>query len=669
MKYELMNLNSNQPKMFENSIRDVNTRKAYYGEQHFNSLSDLSNGNEQIHIVYDDTEVNNSVNDLEEEIWVSCCGLVKAAEWPVIDEEPSYPIIESLTRGWKSIDCMQSIYMEPRKLTDLAQSSDSSSVDSLEFDQVIYDVPSKIPSPQMESVSKSDLFRHKSNPNLLQHQDTDVIYVPMGSDFNNFHYSRASPIDKNSFKNYAAGGSKSPMFLSASSENLSQGRGRFRIDLDKKRINRFNSTDIISSVSSLSEVEEISTSEENIYMELPETENSAKKKEARTKNHAKARRNLFRSKTVKQILSPTDTTKRFPYHKDPARIKKKLTTFLKPKTPLYAKIQNCPPVERALVNRVNVPLPAVPVIKVRLSQVEDPYSLIEDKKSDELSSPISEKPVLVPVEISGENSTNHVVMCEEGIYENPKCCTTAPQPNLATHPARKRVFRKSLTLDLDRANQGLDYFKNFASQEDISMLSPVLCCVKSPSEKSILKIDHMYQEKCDNFDYDVPRAICTLSSPKEEFHAATLGRFKPKEVDARPNKEKLHELDQLLNAIHSYMAAHKIDKEHKIFDSEWPSLVSKSSPGYLDPVVFYKRNSIPLTLTGTYTQNGDAKPLYRTVLKKKDRLPNGQNKVSSLNKTEKNYFLSTDTEDDYTTIDENHLGNMAKRKFFFLLSF
>ena len=651
--------------MFDNDIQDVSLRKAYYGE-HFKSLDNLG-GEDPIHIVYDDTSPSDSLDDVDlgKEIWVSCCGLTKAVQWPVVGPKPSCPAVDgALTREWKSVDCLQGIYMEPRKLVDLPQSSDSSSVDSLDFDQVLYDVPSKIPSPRIDNLSKSDLFLHKSNPNLLEHRNAEVMYMPMGSDFNSLPYSPALPGSNNGFIRSTTGGSNSPMFHSASSENLSHRHVRFPpssgINLGRRRFNRFNSTDVISLGSSLSEVEEISTSEENIYMELAESENN-NRKEAKSKNHNKTKRALFSSKTSKGLLSPTEATKRFPYHVDSTGIKKKLTTLLKPKTPLYAKIKNCPPIERAVVDRTNVPLPALPVTKARLSQVEDPYSFIEEKNTRSLSSPISETPSLVPVEIPGFSSKSHAVMCEEGTYECPKCWVDAPQPNLDTHPAREKGFRKSLTLDLDRTSQG--YLKHFGSQEDVSMLSPVLCCVKSPSEKPSLNIDHMYKEKCDNFDYDVPRALCTLSSPKEEFHAAALSRFKPKEVDVRPKKEKLHELDHLLDAIHSYLRTHATSNNLEVFNSELPSLLTESNPGYVDPVKYYKTQNIPLTLVGNSVQSNDSKPLYTTVLKKKDRLKNGQNKSTNPLKTEQNSSLSTDTDDDYTTIEDNHLSAMAKRKY------
>ena len=642
MKSELLNGEINQPRMFENGIRDVNARKAYYGERHFKSLNNLAGDVERVHIVYDDTDTCDSPDegDAHQNVWVSCCGLVKAAEWPVTDQESDLHAPKPvLNRGWKSIDCIgQDIYMTPRRILDAPHFSDSSSVDSLDFDTVVYDVPRKIPNSEVKRVSKSDLFRHKSNPNFLKHRDTDSHYVAMSAGIKRGQSSRAPSDDR-----FARRVVETVRFPLSPKSNLG-----------RRRTNRFNSTDVISSVSSLSEVEEISTSEENIYMELPETEVGGRKKEAKSKRHKKTKRNIFNGMNPKRNSSQTETTKRF--RKDSTGIKKKLTTFLKPRTPLYAKIQNCPPVERALIDRTNVPLPALPATRARASLVEDPYSFIEDRKDENVIYYSSRgSPSALPVKKSDEKSA-HSVRCEEGIYESPRCCPKAPEPNFSTHPACKKRFRKSLTLDLDRNNQ--------SEKIEGSMLSPILCCVKPSSAKRVLNIDHMYNEKLNNYDYDVPRALHALSSSKEEYHAATLKKFIPKEVDSRPKEEKMLELDSLLNAIQSFMSTHAISNDTMPFDPKLPFLVTEDNPAYIDPVAFYKTHNIPLRLSGAQVQNSDEKPLYRSVLKKKDRLLNKEKKEQSFSRTDPTSFPSTDPEDDYTLIEDIQLSSMAKRKLF-----
>ena len=640
--------------------------------RHFMSLDDLSGGSTQVHVVYDDTELDEDAldDDMQEEIWVSCCGLAKAAEWPSIPfEKQSDEVERRLSRQWKSVNCFQDMCLEPRSTTAPTPPSDSSSEDSLEFESVVYDVPRKISGQARNSFTRADLFRHKSNPNLSRH-DSDSASAAVDFDHNRYHYERVPSDDPDLLSEFIAGCSTSSVFHELSSDDLHLNRRGVLVPLshndsvERARLNRFNSVDVISPFSSLSEVEEISASEENIYMELTEPK-VHRKKEGRF-SPSKKKKNLksrisdvsasLAGRTPKRYSPPFDTPKRFVDHKETSKLKKRLNTLLKTRAPLYAKIQKCPPVERAQMNRANVPLPAVPPSKVRVSLVEDPYSQIKDDVDLESSS-ASENG------FSSTESTENLLKTrschnlnnfEESVYMSPECCSCKPpQLNFSSHPTRSK---SSLTLNLDSS---LDQLNGNA------LFSPVFCCGKS-SPGMRMNIEHMYKEKCSDFDYDIPRTA--LTSPREEFHPANLEKFKPKkEVDGRPEEEKMQELDQLLHAIHAYITSHSDQNILQLPDSNFAfsSTVSENNPKFINPVEFYKSLNIPLTLVNSVGHDCNNKPLYAQVIKKKDR-KTAANTAAESAKIETFSFPSTDAED-YEEISEEHLAKMAKRELNFLV--
>ena len=662
---------ASDPVISRNTQRRPSVDKTSWQRRGMHSLDEVSVNDTQIHVVYDDTDECDVTDDSTiPRIWVSCCGLVRAAEWPVPGSKSPTSRSKPLNRFWKSLDCVEDPYATITTPREIPIYSDDSA-DNLDDVTAIYDVPRKIPIVAEKPPTKDSLFRYKSNPSLLDgsrkpmfaYRDSDNYCFPLDDGSSSAKELPVITKKSRDDSHLSHFGRRNPFSSSKS--------------LDRINLKRFSANDI-TSLNSLSDGEEVTTSEENIYMELPVHHPNAlaevKHKAAQLKKNLKQHKDGFiaaLSGGSTRTTSPREGAIKSPRqpHKELNGIKRKLTNLLKKRTPSYAKIQNCPKVERAVLNRDKIPLPEIPTSKVEISYVEDVYAVITDAKAP-LIPPSS--PIVVNPEASNSSPSDAIYkVSDDSGKQNRHISMLPPEPNFATHPHNKKKKLQNLAMEPHHDTYGHKTYSSggFGSN---SLLSPVLCCVNSgfSDSRKQMKIEHWYQEKCDKYDYAIPRAARLSSNAAEEFHSASLSEFKPREEkDERPEEEKQEELDELLYTFISFMKANmssdNLSDANRDCDysmsSEIAPVVTKGDPKYIDPISYYKLRDMPLNFNSAqYQQNQSKKPIYSRVTKKSTCSNTTQaQSVDSDSNNAVQSFLSADV-DDYASISERDVYKRPK---------
>ena len=430
--------------------------------------------------------------------------------------------------------------------------------------------------------------------------------------------------------------------------------------------------------------------EENLYVEV--LENSNGKSPVAVKQSSIETRGVRALSSDESYISNSthDGSKQTASQTHTSTLKKRFGGILKSKSPNVGKVENCPKIERACIR--TTPLPPVPTVSNSAAVFEDDYSCISDHQVPHICT------LAIP---SGNDNVTMLggTRCSplQTRTPSPIALSTCESPDVIFRRSRTptELFRRSLSPlpspNKNRFSTGSIQFEEAlaGSVGAFKTIEPNLSIRRSPSPAPLSplvtefpNIDPSFFSSPQKISKPVEKVRKTVSAstlprtPKVEYHAATLGRYRPQKIDNRTKEEKLEELDVLLQdfdtsldatssetdttsndqdieSSFSSIAIESLEEspEKQIFVSD---IIEKSSPNFRDPLEFYQSNNIPLSLSNGLTPaEQTAAPLYSRVQKRSKFVD------PKVCKSE-NSFSETD---DYAEITEDDLYNMPKRKF------
>ena len=606
------------------------------------SLDDIVEDETPLFVVYDDTDAFD--DSLEKE------GAKNVDGWPQTNSamlNPSNSIKKTnLNRHWKSTADIEDTYVDIKSPslalgnTEASHTRRNHSIDSTQSDVVV----------KRDSGFFSDTSSYD--------RGSASIYTPMGGmDYGSqrLTQSRSSTRSRDFGSNNTDSKSIPALVIDVAKDDSALPQRKTRppssifCSLDRRRFKQRSLPKVPSKSHSDDNILQSTAEEENIYAELPAF--TANNEENKIVKH-NSLNDLSRSERIspsitfcsekKVLINPLNDAKPPKSNKHTGSLKRKVG-LLKGKLS-HANLQNNPQIEQVFMQ--TSPLPPFPIQKASSGVVEDPYSYISDL-NDQASSKNLNPPFTVPL-----------------------------APKLGSVPSSP-TFQRSPTV----LKAGTDF--GFAAKNDSHLtasVNAVACDTSAACSPVVAPSPFIHQSS--KHESAPGRRIGTIGrptvaikvgphhGPQEEYHASTLSRYRPKtEEDTRTEEERILELDLMLHNFDTSLDIQKLEATSETARSRSSScespacvlvdkqttIIDRSSNQFVDPVQFYKSQSIPVTASNL-TPCESEMPQYSVV--RKNRTPKQTD--SQMTTNDKKPFTETD---DYAEITEEDLYNMPKRKY------
>ena len=436
----------------------------------------------------------------------------------------------SFSKPWKSLADIQDVYVNSGKPFTADINCE------IEDDYSHYSSPRPLFSTNNQSASGGD-FLSREDSTCSGASDPDSIYTLMDVDPTSLLRSR----QRSSANSLTPDRDLMPTFVDSFARDDNAIESHYQVpsslfsSLDRRLLRRSRHNDlpdIPRKETALSRHSRVSDGGENVYMELGTQDFSSIKDEnvdwARLQKFVPRSTTPSHDKCNNLNLSQDGDIKRIGVELQAKGLKQKLGKVLRSKSPQFARLKSFPKVEQASIRFS--PLPPIPT--THGSVIEDPYSYISDKD-------------VTTTTVVRENARSY----PHRAFSDPNSTFGSMQSSFYSTP-RASSFHRSANASSPSSGQFSSV--DFSSRDSVvsSRVRPKTGNMQTPSY-AIAGYALNEQVHRDVQSENYARNVVTVHSP-EEFHTASIGPYRPKQItDSRSEEERLGELDLLLVSLQS----------------------------------------------------------------------------------------------------------------------